>query len=124
MSQFVKNSTDFSAACGLDAGECMVARENFVFLEDAEELAAVDYLQRKCGHIVITPDASASGKALLYHTSCRRMADVARQIFEDSLEAPVSLPQYASELTLGELHRQSVSMSYEDCRARVEGFGF
>lgn len=102
----------------------MVVRENIFFLDDGNELAAVDRLQWKCGHVVIIPDVSYKGKALLYHTSCRRMTDVVKQIFQDCLEAPVSFPQQASEMTLGEMHRRGVAISYDDCRIRVDGFGF
>ncbi len=124
MSQFVENSTDFSAECMLQNGRCMVARENFFFLDDGNELAAVDHLQRKCEYVVIIPDMSYKGNALLYHTSCRRMTDVVKQVFQDCLEAPVSFPQCASEMTLGEMHRRCVTISYDDCRVRVEGFAF
>lgn len=124
MSQFVENPADFSAECRAQNGRCTVVRENVIFLDDGNELAAVDRLQWKCGYVVIVPDISVEGKALLYHTSCQRMTDVVEQIFQDSLEAPVSLPQHAPEMTLGELRRRCVTMSYDDCRARVEGFDF
>ena len=124
MSQFVENSTDFSADCLRQNGRCAVVRENVLFLDDGNELAAVDHLQWKCGYVVIIPDMSYKGKALLYHTSCQRMTDVVEQIFQDCLEAPVSLPQHASEMTLGELHRRCVTISYDDCRVRVEEFDF
>ena len=124
MSQFVENPTDFSPECRLQDGRCAVVRENFLFLDDGTELAAVDRLQWKCGYVVIIPDTSYKGTALLYHTSCQRMTDVVRLIFQDCLEAPVGLPQYASEMTLGELHRRCVTISYDDCRARVDDFGF
>ena len=124
MSQFVENTTDFSAECRRQDGRCAVVRENFLFMDDGTELAAVDRLQWKCGYVVIVPDMSRKGKALLYHTSCQRMTDVVTQIFDDCLEAPVSLPQHASEMSLGELQRQRVNISYDDCRARVGGFGF
>ena len=124
MSQFVENPTDFSAECRLQNGRCMVVRENIIFLDDGNQLAAVDHLQWKCGYVVIIPDVSYKGKALLYHTSCQRMTDVVKQIFQDCLEAPVSFPQRASEMTLGEMHRRCVTISYDDCRVRVEGFGF
>jgi hypothetical protein len=124
MSQFVKNPTSFSVECKRQDGLCMVVRENFLFLDDGNELAAVGHLQWKCGYVVITPDISYKGKALLYHTGCQRMTDVVKQIFQDCLEAPVSLPQRPSEMTLGELHRRCVTISYDDCRVRVEGFGF
>jgi len=124
MKQFVENPTDFAAECLRQNGRCMVVRENIVFLDDGKELAAVDHLQWKCGHVVIIPDMSYEGKALLYHTSCQRMTDVVKQIFPDCLEAPASLLQRASETTIGELRRRCVTISYDDCRVRVEGFGF
>ncbi len=124
MSQFVENPTDFSADCLRRNGRCPVVRENILFLDDGNELAAVDRLQWKCEEVVIIPDMSYKGKALLYHTSCQRMTDVVKQIFHDCLEAPVSLPQRALETTIGELHRRCVTISYDDCRVRVEGFGF
>ncbi len=124
MSQLVENPTDFAAECLRQNGRCMVVRENILFLDDGKELAAVDHLQWKCGYVVILPDMSYEGKALLYHTSCQRMTDVIKQIFQDCLEAPESLPQRASEMTIGELHRRCVTISYDDCRARVEGFDF
>ncbi len=124
MSQFVETSSDFAADCQRHDGRCNVVREDILFLDDGEELAAVDRLQRKCWFVVIIPDGSYQGTALLYHTSCRRMTDVVKQIFQDCLEAPVSFPQRASEMTLGELHRRGVGISYDDCRVRVEGFDF
>ena len=124
MSQFVQNPTDFSAECMQCNGQCAVARENIVFLDNGKEFAAVDHLQWKCGHAVIIPDISHKEKALLYHTSCQRMTDVVKQIFPDCLEAPVSLPQHESEMTLGEPHRLCVTISYDDCRARVDSFDF
>ena len=124
MGQFVKNPTDFSADCLRHNGQCPVVRENILFLDDGNELAAVHHLQWKCENIVIIPDMSYEGQAVLYHTSCPRMTDVVKQIFQDCLEAPVSFPQRCSELTLGEMHRRSVTISYDDCRKRVDGFGF
>jgi hypothetical protein len=124
MSQFVENPADFSAECRLQDGRCAVVRENILFLDDGNELAAVDHLQWKCGYVAIIPDTSHKGKALLYHTSCQRMTDVVDQIFQECLEAPVSLPQHTSETTLGELHRRRVTISYDDCRSRVQGFDF
>ncbi len=124
MSQFVENPTDFSAECMRQNGRCMVVRENILFLDDGKELAVVDQLQLKCGNVVIIPDMSSTGQALLYHTSCQRMTDVVEQIFQDCLEAPVSIPQRPSEMTLGELHRRGVTISYDDCRGRVDGFDF
>ncbi len=125
MSQFAENDTDFSAECRRHNGRCTVVRENVIFLDEGSELAAVDHLQWKCGYVVIIPDMASEGRALLYHTSCRRMTDAVEQIFHGCLEAPVSLPHHASEeMTLGELHRRAVTLSYYDCRARVEDFGF
>jgi len=125
VSQFVENSVHFAADCAQQKGQCRVVRENILFLDDGKELAAVDRLQRKCGHVVIIPDASpGKGKALLYHTSCERMTDVVRQIFRDCLESAVSLPQSNPEMTIGELHRQRVTISYDDCKARVKEFRF
>lgn len=121
--KFVVNPTDFSACCLAQDGQCQVVRENFLFLDDEDEAAAVDYLQRKCEHVVIIPDMSHKEKALLYHTSCHRMTDVIMQIFRDCLKAPVSIPQRASENTLGEVQRRSITLSYDDCKARVEEFG-
>ena len=124
MKQFVQNPTHFSVDCAQKNGQCSVVQKNIIFLDDGKELAAVDYLQNKCGYVVIIPDASYKEKALLYHTSCARMSDVVSQIFQDCLEAPVSLPQSSSEMTVGELHRRCVNISYDECRARVECFGF
>jgi len=124
MSQFVENPTDFSAECQRQKGRCLVVRENFFFLDDGTELSAVEHEQWKCGDVVIIPDKSNEGRALLYHTSCQRMTDVVDRIFHDCLEAPVGLPQYVSELSLGELYRRSATISYDDCRARVDGFDF
>ena len=122
MNQFVQNSTEFSAECRWQNGLCTVVRENIVFLNDGQEISAVDHLQWKCGHVVIIPDTSNKGQALLYHTSCQRMTDVVSQIFQNSLEAPASLPQHYSEMTVGELHRRCVTIPYDDCKAKVEGF--
>jgi len=124
MSQFVENSIHFSADCVRQNGRCMVVRENILFLDDGKELGAIDHLQRKCGYVVIIPDMSYKRKALLYHTSCERMTSVVNQIFRDCLESPVRLPQSNSEMTVGELHRWCVTLSYDDCRERVEGFCF
>ena len=124
MNQFVQNSTEFSAECRWQNGLCTVVRENIVFLNDGQEISAVDHLQWKCGHVVIIPDMSRKGKALLYHTSCQRMTDVVKQIFQDCLEEPVSLPGLNSEMTLGEIHRRYITISYDDCKVRVDGFGF
>ena len=124
MSQFVQNPTDFAMDCLRHDGRCTVVRENILFLDEGNELAAVGHLRWKCECVAIIPDMSHKRKALLYHTSCQRMTDVVKQIFHDCLEAPVSLPQRASEMTVGEMHRRGVTISYDDCRARVEGFDF
>lgn len=121
MSRFIENPTDFSAECACKAGLCAIARENFLFLDEGNELAAVEQLQARCGHVVIIPEAS--GAALLYHTSCQRMSDVVGQIFEDAIGAPASLPHApSSEMTLGALHRRRVTISYEQCRTKIERF--
>ncbi|KPK17463.1 MAG: hypothetical protein AMJ67_13415 [Betaproteobacteria bacterium SG8_41] len=124
MSKFVENPTHFAADCVRQNGQCTVVRENFLFLDDGNEFAAVHQLQRRCGHVVIIPDTSGKGQAWLYHTSCQRMTDVVSQIFQDHLGAPASLRHAASEMMVGELYRRQVSISYDHCRARVEGFGF
>jgi len=124
MSCFVSNPVDFSAECAREHGQCVVVRENFLFLDDGRESAAIARLQEKCAHVVIIPDASNKRQALLYHNSCQRMTDVVSQIFQDSLEAPTSLPQHFSEMTVGELHRRCVTIPYDDCKVAVEGFSF
>ena len=71
------------------------------------------------------PNASNESQALLYHTSCQRMADVVSQIFQQDLQAPTRLPQQlSSKMTPGESHRRFVDISYDDCKAKVEEFGF
>jgi hypothetical protein len=123
MSRFIENPTDFSAECTCKAGLCAVARENFLFLDEGNELAAVGQLQTRCGHVVIIPDSA--GAALLYHTSCQRMSDVVSQIFEDAIGAPASLPHApSSEMTLGALYRRPIAISYDRCRSKVERFRF
>lgn len=124
MNMFVDNPVHFAAECVHQRGQCRVVRENFLFLDDGKELAAVDCLQRKCGNVVIMPDRSRAGTALLYHTSCQRLTDAISQIFPGCLQAPVSLPQATSEMTVGELHRRAVALSYDDCRVRVDRFDF
>lgn len=124
LSKFVDNPIQFAADCAQQNGRCAVVRENIIFLDDGSDLAAIEKLNLKCGHVVITPDANARGQALLYHTSCSRMNDVVSQIFQDCLEGPVSFPQPASEMTVGVLQRRCVALSYDDCRAKVEGFSF
>ncbi len=124
MNQFVNNPTHFSMDCAQKNGQCSVTIKNFLFLDDGQEIAAVDFLIKKCGHVVIMPDTSYQGRALLYHTSCARMADVVNQIFVDCLEAPESLPHGAAEMTVGELHRRSVTIPYADCQERVGQFNF
>ena len=124
VNRFVQNPTDFSVQCGRQKRPCAAVRESVLFLDGGNELGAVDRLQMKCGYVVIVPDTPAGDRALLYHTSCQLMTDVVTQIFRDCLEAPVSLPQYASEMSLGELHRHRVTVSYDDCKARVNDFDF
>ena len=74
MDRFAQNPSDFSAECGRQQGPCAVVRENVLFLDDGNELAAVDRLEMKCGYVVIVPDRSAANGALLYHTSCATKA--------------------------------------------------
>ncbi len=124
MSDFVKNPIDFSTDCVRESGLCTVVRDNILFLDDGEESAAIAHLQKRCGHIVIIPDTSNTGQAVLYHTSCQRMADVVGQIFQDSLQAPASLPHRFPEMTVGELHRRRVAIGYDACKATVEAFIF
>ena len=121
MSKFVENPVHFAADCACGNGRCVIARENILFLDDGNELAAVDRLQMKCGHVVIVPDTSDRGRARLYHTSCERMTNAVEQIFRDHLEAPASFPQPASEMTIGELYRRRVTIAYAACRAKVDG---
>jgi hypothetical protein len=78
----------------------------------------------KCGRVVVIPDPSDQGRALLYHTSCDRMTDAVRQIFRDRLGAPASVSQSAPDMTVGELHRRYVTISYAECRVRVDRFSF
>jgi hypothetical protein len=124
MSKFIKNSIQFSADCVQDNGLCKVDLDNFLFIDDGKELAAIDRLERECGKVVVIPDSSNKGQAFLYYTSCERMSDAVNQIFQDHLEAPASVSRLDAEMTLGELLRRSVTMSYDDCRAKVKGFSF
>jgi hypothetical protein len=124
MTKFVRNATDFSADCALKNGQCRIARENFLFLKNGDETAAVRELQMKCGHVVIVGDKSRKGKALLYHTSCQRMTDVVSQLFADALGAPASVQGSAGEMTVGDLYRRSVAVSFDTCRAKVKRFAF
>lgn len=124
MSVFVRNSTDFAADCARTNGECIVARDGIVLLDDGQEYSAIDHLQRKCGSVVIIPHGSDQTQAWLYHTSCKRMADVVGQIFQDHLHAPSSVAQPDAEMMVGELHRRRIGISYDDCKARVDGFSF
>jgi hypothetical protein len=124
MSAFLRNPTHFAADCARHDGQCEIFRESILFLDDANELAAVSQLQTKCGFVVIIPDASRQERALLYHTSCQRMTDVVKQIFEHHLEEPASVSRAASEMTLGELYRRCVTISYDHCRAKVASFNF
>ncbi len=124
MNQFVQNSTDFSVECQRHSGLCEISQENILFLDDGNEDDAVNRLQLECRYIVVIPVLSSKNEAMLYHTGCHRMTDVVRQIFQDNLKLPVSLPQYDLEMTLGELHRHSLVISYSDSKARVERFSF
>ena len=124
MGQFARNPSDFAADCRQHDGQCPIVRDNFLFLDEGDELAAIDLLEWRCGYVVIVPDAARDDSALLYHTSCQRMTDVVGQVFEGRVEAPVSLPQRPSEMTLGEMHRRRVRLPYADCRVRIAGFDF
>ena len=124
MDTFIPNSVGFSVDCVKDDGRCSVKRGNIIFLDEGTEHDAVVYLEMKCGHVVIIPDESDKDQALLYHTSCQRMTDVVGQIFQEHLQAPTSLPQRLSEMTLGELHRRCIVIPYDHCKARVKDFSF
>ncbi len=124
MTKFVANAPDFSAECARKHGECRVARGNFLFLRDGDEPAVVKELQMQCGRVVIVRDRSRKGKALLYHTSCQRMTDVVSRLFADALGAPASVPGRTSEMTVGELFRRPVAISYDRCRAKVDRFAY
>ena len=75
MNKYVQNPTHFAAECSRRNGQCAIVRENILFLEECKEHTAITYLQKKCGNVVITPDTSNEGCALLYCTACERMAD-------------------------------------------------
>jgi hypothetical protein len=124
MTRYVDNPIEFSADCAREGGRCAIGRDNFLFLGDGHEIAAVDWLQNKCGHVVVIPDPASGRRACLYHTSCPRMTDVVEQMFSGCLSAPASVPQRSSEMTVGEAHRRGVAMSYADCVARVDRFPF
>ena len=124
MAKFVDNPVHFGAECERHNGKCAVVKENILFLDDGSEHFAITYLQKKCGHVVIIPDASNRDRAWLYCTSCERMTDVVFRIFQDQLGDPARLPQPASEMTVGELHRRAISMPYAHCREKVQEFRF
>lgn len=124
MGKFIQNSISFSADCVQDNGLCKVDLDNFLFLDDGKETAAIDRLERECGKVVLIPDSSNKGQAFLYYTSCERMNDAVNQIFHDHLEAPASVSRLDAEMTLGELHRRRITMSYDECRSKVKGFSF
>ena len=122
MSRFVENPIDFAADCVRQEGKCSVLREHFLFIDNGNELLAVDQLLRRCGHVVIIPDGSGESQALLYHTSCQRMTDVVSQIFQNSLGNPTGLPHASQEMSVGEFFRRRVAMPYARCRVTVESF--
>ena len=125
MSEFIENPTNFSAQCACHGGRCEISRRNFLFLDDGNELAAIDRLHNRCGHVVVIPGLVPNGRAWLYHTSCQRMTDVVKQIFEHHLGEPATLPHTSSsEMTLGALYRRALAMPYDRCRVRVESFTF
>jgi hypothetical protein len=124
MTCFIDNPVHFSADCMRHDGRCAVGRENFLFMEDGQEISAIDRLQNKCGYVAVIPDASGARGAWLYHTSCPRMTDAVEQIFSGCLTASQSVPQSTSEMTVGEIRRRGITMSYADCIARVDRFRF
>ena len=124
MGRFVENPVQFAADCACREGRCVIDRDNFLFLDDGDDLAAVDRLQSRCGNVVIAPDPSDRRRALVYHTSCDRMSDVVGQIFLGHLGTPESLPQADPEMSIGALYRRGVAIAYDDCRARVARFPF
>lgn len=124
MTPFVDNPVDFAADCACHGGRCRIARDDFLFLDDGREIAAVDWLQRRCGHVAVIAGTAAGADARLYHTSCRRMSDAVERIFAGRLGVPERLPQAWAEMTVGELHRRRVALSFDACRSRVDAFDF
>jgi hypothetical protein len=124
MPRFADNPVHFSADCTRHEGRCAIDRKNFLFLEDGQEISAIDRLQNRCGYVVLVPDSANPRGAWLYHTSCPRMADVVEQVFSGCLSASQSVPQRTSEMSVGETHRRCVTLSYADCIARVNRFAF
>ncbi len=124
MSTFVQNPTHYSADCLIDNGFCTVNLENFLFLDDGKESAAIDQLEKKCGKVVLIPDVLNGENAFLYHTGCERMSDVVSQIFHDSLHSKSSVARLDLEMTIGEIYRQSVAMPYSDCKQKIKSFSF
>jgi hypothetical protein len=124
MPRFADNPVHFAADCSRHGGRCAIGRENFLFLDDGQEIAAIDQLQNKCGYVVFVPDPSDRRRAWLYHTSCPRMSDVVEQIFSGCLTASESVPQRTSEMSVGETLRRRLTLSYTDCLARVNRFAF
>jgi hypothetical protein len=121
---YVKNSREFAADCAATDGQCPIAREDIIFLDNDREDTAIGHLQRKCGNVVILRDTVIPTQSWLYHTSCERMTDVARQIFLERLEEPAHIPQPASEMTVGQVHRRRIALPYDECRAKVAAFSF
>jgi hypothetical protein len=78
----------------------------------------------ECGKVLLIPDAVNKGQTLLYHTSCDRITDVVKQIFQNALEELVCISQLNAEQTLGELYRRRVAMHLDDCKAKIEAFSF
>lgn len=123
MTRFVENPVDFAADCVRQDGKCAVVRENFLFIDNGNELLAVDKLLRKCGHVVIIPDGTGESQSILYHTSCQRMSDALNQIFPNALGNPTGLPHASQEMSVGEFFCRKVAMPYERCRKTVDSFG-
>ena len=124
MPTYLRNATDFSVDCTVTDGHCTVVRENIHFVDDPQESTAVALLQRQCGNVVITPDPVDDTRACLYLTSCARMGDVVEQIFSGCLQAPTPIAAPSSEMSIGQLQRRRLNLSYAWCQARVKAFAF
>ena len=124
MHLYLQNSIDFSAECASTNGQCEIGRDNILFLNDGREDVAVHHLQIRCGNVVIVPDSSNNRHSWMFHTSCQRMTDAVTQIFEGDLQPPASVARPISELTVGEVQRQGINLSVDECRAKVDSFSF
>ncbi len=124
MPTYLRNAGNFSVDCTVTEGKCDVLRANFHFIDDPDELAAIALVQRKCGNVVITPDPVHASRASLYLTSCARMGDVVEQMFSGCLRAATPVAAPSPEMSVGQLHRRQVDLSYAWCQARVKAFAF